>query len=74
MEKQLLISSIPMLTVMCQPNKSGKIEAHTLISFTTCWEAECESQISGLALCQWRSNHFATLSSTSFWTEAGLIL
>lgn len=29
MEKQLFISSIPMLAVIRQPNRSGKIEAHS---------------------------------------------
>ena len=29
MEKQLLFSNIPMLAIMCQTNKSGKIEAHS---------------------------------------------
>lgn len=29
MEKQLFISSIPMLAVIRQPNRGGKIEAHT---------------------------------------------
>lgn len=31
MEKQLFISSIPMLAVIRQPNRGGKIEAHTHI-------------------------------------------
>lgn len=61
MEKQLLFSNILALAVMCQTNKSGKIEAHMSMTHHLLGSRvlECESQTFGLALCQCQSNHLS---------------
>lgn len=64
MVKQLLFfPNIPMLAVMCQTNKSGKIEAHSPTTHHQLGSrvSECESQTFGLALCQRQSNHLSIL-------------
>lgn len=61
MEKQLLFSNIPMLAIMCQTNKSGRIEAHSPATHHQLGSPECESQTFGLTPCQRQSNHLPIL-------------
>lgn len=69
MEKQLLFfffQYTPMLPIMCQTNKSGKIEAHgpTMHHHRQLGSrvSECESQTFGLAPCRHPRNHLSVLN------------